>query len=563
VSDYKRMLERVGQKELNRRRLLKGAGGIGLGAAAGAFPRGLRLRGARAQEGGEVIVGMSQETINYNPLLYANTGIDTVPEVLMFDSLLKILPDGTFAPNLAAEVPTVENGGISPDGLTWTFKLRQGVTWHDGEPFTSRDVRFTWETVMNPDVAVRSRAGHDKIESLDTPDDHTVIIKLKEPFAPFIHVWTSGVTGVIPHHILSKEADINIAPFNTQSPIGTGPFKFVEHVGGDHLTVERNPNYHLGPAKLDRVIVKVVPELPVLYTQFKTGEIDVIDYQGIVPDRWEEAQTLPDRVVVGSPSNFVEFIYFNNARPFFQDKRVKQALYHAIDVDTIIDVIYYGVPRRTNSYLSPDHWAYNPDLPTYPFDLDRANALLDEAGWVRGDDGIRVKDGVRLSFTNSTTAGATNREATQQYIQQTWKEIGVEMTINNMPAAVVWGEYTIQSQFDTLLVAWDNPIPSDPDPTSRLHSTLIPAESGAGANYVQFKNAEADALMEQGVTETDQEKRKEIYYKLQEILADELPWLPIFNWTDPFGYKSNLVGYQVNPYSATNLGNVYEWYWQE
>src|SRR5690606_2427678 len=156
------------------------------------------------------------------------------------------------------------------------------------------------------------------------------------------------------------------------------------------------------------------------------------------------------------------------------------------------------------------------DLPTYPFDLDRANALLEEAGWVRGADGIRVKDGVRLSFTNSTTAGATNREATQQYIQQTWKEIGVEKTINNMPAAVVWGEYTIQSQFDTLLVAWDNPIPSDPDPTSRLHSTLIPAESGAGANYVQFKNAEADALMEQGVTETDQEKRKEIYYKLQE-----------------------------------------------
>src|SRR5215217_1182429 len=540
-------LEAAARGGLNRRDLIKRGAAVGVAVTAlgtvasdaGAAPVGGSRRSAgRNQDGGTIIVGTSQEAVNYNPLLYANNGPETAPEVLMFDSLMKLLPDGTLAPNLAAEVPTVENSGISADGLTWTFKLVQNAKWHDGQPFTAADVAFTWNTVMTAN-GVRSRLGHDRVETVETPDDYTVVMKLKEPYAPFQLVWTQGTTAVIPKHILDGK-DILTDPFNTSAPVGTGPFKFVEHVGGDHLTVERNPDYHGTPAKVDRIVVQVIPELPTLYGRLKTGEIDVIDHQGIPPDQYEEAQHEEGIVTAPTPSSYVEFIYFNNGSPWFQDKRVKQALYHAIDVDTILETIYYSIYPKSLTYLSPSHWAYNPDVTTYPYDLDKANALLDEAGWVKGGDGIREKDGVKLAFTNSTTAGNTLREAAQQIIQQDWKKIGVEMKIENMPAAVVWGEYTIQSKFDTLMVAWNDAISSDPDCTSRLHSKFIPRESGVGANYVQYKNPDADALMEQGASEVDREKRKQIYLQLQAILAEDLPWAPIFNWVNLHGHRSNI-----------------------
>ncbi|HYO29528.1 MAG TPA: peptide ABC transporter substrate-binding protein, partial [Thermomicrobiales bacterium] len=457
----------------------------------------------------------------------------------------------------ATEVPTRENGGVSEDGLTWTFKLRDDATWHDGQPFTSRDVQFTWETVMNPDVAVRSRTGHDKVASVETPDETTVVMTLKEAFAPFQALWTSGVTGVIPAHILDGQ-DVHTAPFNTQSPIGTGPFKFVEHVGGDHLTVERNPDYHGGAPALERIIVKLVPEVPVLFTQFKTGEIDVVDYQGIQPDRFEEAEGLEERAVVLKPSNFVEFIYFNNNLPQFQDKRVKQAIYHATDRQTVVDAIYYGLENPTLTYLPPTHWAYNPDVKQYAYDLEAAKALLDEAGFVPGADGVREREGVRLAFRMSTSAGNQSRESAQLVLQQAYKEIGVEMSIDNRPASTLWTEDVPAGNYDTLMVAWDNAIQSDPDPTSRLHSTMIPFEGGAGANYVAFKNEEADRLMEEGVRETDQAKRAEIYKRLQVILAEELPWAPILNNFDKFGHKASVQNYRPNPYLASYFDNAAE-----
>jgi len=545
---------------LSRRQALHRASALGLGAAAlAALPAGLGPAPlAAAQEGGgELIVGASQETVIFNPLLYANTGPDTLPEVLMFDSLLKITPEGEYVANLATEVPTPENGGVSADGLTWTFTLRNDVTWHDGAPFTARDVQFTWETVMNPDVAVRSRTGHDKVESVETPDSSTVVMTLTEPFAPFQALWTSGVTGVIPAHILEGE-DINTAPFNTRSPIGTGPFKFLEHVGGDHLTVERNPDYHGGAPLLQQVIVKLVPEIPVLFSQFRTGEVDVVDYQGLQPDRVEEALGLEDRVVVQKGSNFVEFIYFNNTLPQFQDKRVKQAIYHATDRQTVVDTIYYGLQNPTLTYLPPTHWAYNPEVKQYAYDLDAARTLLDAAGFVPGADGVRERDGVRLAFRMSTSAGNQARESAQLVLQQAYNEIGVEMSIDNRPASTLWSEDVPAGNYDTLMVAWDNAIQSDPDPTSRLHSAMIPFEGGAGANYVAFKNEEADRLMEEAVRETDQAARAELYQQLQVILAEELPWAPLSNNVDNFGHKTSVQGYRPNPYLATNFDNAAE-----
>jgi peptide/nickel transport system substrate-binding protein len=533
---------------LDRRQVL--ASSLALLALGG--PQAARAAGVA----GQCVLGVTQEAVNFNPLLYVNTGVETSVEFIVFDALWKIDPAGNFVPNLAAEIPTQANGGVSADGRTWTIKLRPDVSWHDGQPFTAADVVFTLATILNPKVVVRSRNGHEHVDKYEAVDDHTVKITLKDDFAPYMVSWQK--TSVIPKHILADIADINTAPFNT-NPVGTGPFKFKTRVAGSYIEFEPNPKYHGGAPKLTSLVQKYVPDQQTLYAQYQTGEVDIYDLQGIPPLLYSRAKALPGGKAFLSASPFVEFIYFNLGKPQFADKKVRQALYQAIDKKGWIDAVYYGVPLPTLSYLPPNHWAYNKALKDPGFDLKKAAAMLDEAGWKPGADGVRAKDGVRLAFTMSTTAGNKSREQSQQLVQQNWKKIGVEMTIKNMPASVVWGDYTVKSEFDTLMVGWDALLYPDPDYTDRIGSKLIPAKGGAGSNYVQYENAEVDALCAKGVAVVDQAERKKIYDRIQEILLDELPFAPIFAYELIIGVKDRVHGYQVNPYTPINSWNTGEW----
>ncbi len=546
--------------QMSRRDVLL-AGGIGLslpivGGLTTAASFALSADPARAATAGQCVLGVTQEAVNFNPLLYVNTGVESSVEYIVFDALWKIDPSGAFVPNLAAEIPSLDNGGISKDGLTWTIKLRKDVTWHDGAPFTAADVVFTLDTLMNPKVTVRSRNGQEHVEHYEATDDSTVTIKLKESFAPYMVSWQK--TSVIPKHILSSVADINTAPFNT-SPIGTGPFKFKNRVAGSYIEFEPNATYHAGAPKLTSLIQKYVPDQQSLYAQFQTGEVDIYDLQGIPPLLYQKAKALPGSTILLSASPFIEFIYFNCGKPQFTDKRVRKAIYMAVDKKGWIDAVYYGVPLPTLSYLPPSHWAYNKKLVDPGYDPAKAAALLDEAGWKVAADGVRAKDGVRLAFSMSTTAGNKSREQAQQLVQQNLKKINVEMTINNMPASVVWGDYTVKSQFDTLMVGWDALLYPDPDYGDRINSKAIPAKGGNGSNYVQYENPEIDALCAKGVTIVSQTERKAIYDRIQEILLDDLPFAPIFAYELIIGVKDRVHGYQVNPYTPINSWNTGDW----
>ena len=516
------------------------------------------VRPARAEAlAGQCIDAFTQEAVNFNPLLYVNTGIETAVEFAVFDALWKLDPDGKFLPNLATEIPTQANGGISADGRTWTIKLRPGVLWHDGQPFTAADVVFTMDAILNPNIAVRSRNGHDHVAHYEALDDHTVKIVLKDDFAPYLASWQK--TSVVPKHVLEKVADMNTAAFNT-APIGTGPFVFKNRVAGDHIEFTANPKYHGGAPKLTSLIQKYVPDQQTLYAQFQTGEVDIYDsIQGIPPQLYSRAKTLPGGHVELTGQPFVEFIYFNCGKPQFADKRVRQALYMAVDKKGWSEAVFYGLPAPTLSYLPPSHWAYNSSLKDPGYNPQKAAALLDEAGWTKGADGVRARDGVRLAFTMSTTAGNKSREQAQQLVQQNWKKIGVEMTIKNMPASVVWGDYTVKSQFDTLMVAWDPLLYPDPDYSDRIVSTLIPAKNGTGSNYVQYENPEIDALCAKGVATVDQAERKPIYDRIQAILLEDLPFAPIFAYEVPVGIKDRVRGYAVNAYTPCNSWNVGDW----
>ena len=527
--------------------LLSGAALLALGHARGAQAAGMP---------GQLILGVTQEAVNFNPLLYVNTGVETSVEFIVFDALWKLDPTGAFLPNLAAEIPTQANGGLSADGRTWTIRLRPDVKWHDGTPFTSADVIFTLDTLLNPKVVVRSRNGHEHVATYAAIDDHTVKIVLKDDFAPYMVSWQK--TSVVPKHILADLPDINTAPFNTQ-PVGTGPFKFKSRTAGSQIEFEPYAGYHGGAPKLTSLVQKYVPDQQTLYAQFQTGEVDIYDTQGIPPLLYAKAKALPGSKIMLSASPFVEFIYFNCGKPQFSDKKVRQALYQAVDKKGWIDAVYYGVPIPTLSYLPPNHWAYNKSLKDPGFDLKKAAALLDDAGWKAADGGVRAKDGVRLAFTMSTTAGNKSREQAQQLVQQNFKKIGVEMTIKNMPASVVWGDYTVKSEFDTLMVGWDALLYPDPDYTDRIGSKLIPAKGGSGSNYVQYENPEIDELCAKGTSVVDQAERKKIYDRIQEILLEDLPFAPIFAYEVIIGVKDRVQGYQPNPYTPINSWNTNEW----
>ncbi|MCG5479200.1 peptide ABC transporter substrate-binding protein [Sinorhizobium alkalisoli] len=507
---------------------------------------------------GRVVVGLSQEPTVFNPLM-AHIEVDDAVHFSVFDALFRMDPKGVLQPNLAAEVPTQKNGGISEDGLNWRIRLRDDVRWHDGEPFTAEDVKFTLELITNPNFRAWRTGGHSLVRDITVVSPTELTWRMEEAFAPYLSFLAE--TFMVPKHLLEKEADPNAAAFN-QAPVGTGAFKWGERVAGDHIELVANPEYFGDGPYIERLVFKYIPDMTVLYTQFKSGDIDLVDQAYITADHYEEAKTLPGRVVTLEPGASLESIYLNLEKPQFKDPAVRQALYAAMDRNAIIDAIYYGVGTLTETFMPRESYYYNPNLPAQEFNLDRARKILDEAGWVPGADGIRAKDGVRLSFANSTTAGNNLREQVQQFLQQTFAEIGVEMTIANMPAAVMWGDFWLKSQFDSAMAGVTYLIAADPDATNRLHSSAIGAKGGKGSNTGQYSNPEVDALLEKGARTFDPEARREIYYRVQEIVREDLPFLPLFAYTNVVGRKEGLGGFEANANTRTASWHAAGWRWQ-
>ena len=545
---------------LSRREALRMLAGTGAVTALGPLVRSGAARAAEVpRRGGQVVVGLSQEPTVFNPLR-PHIEVDRGVHFGIFDSLWRTDERAQFVPNLAVEIPSVKNGGIAKNGLEYTFRLKKGVAWHDGKPFTSRDVKFTWELVTNPKFGAFTKVGFDAVASMETPDESTVRVRLKEPFAPFLTAW--GDAWIVPAHLLESVPDPNTAEFNTRSPIGTGPFKFGSRVAGDHLVLVANPDYHGGPPYLERVIFKYIPDLTVLYTQFKTGAIDVTGLQGISAEFYAEAKGLPGVTLHLHHSPSVEYIYFNYGKPWFKERPVRQALYHATDKRAIIEQVYYGVPKPVEGYLPSTSWAYNADLPKHEYNPEKAKQILDEAGWRPGPDGVRTKGGVRLGFTNSTTSGNKLREQAQALLQQNWRAVGVDMQISNMPAAVIWGEFYVKSKFDSLMVGIQASVGDDPDCLNRIHSKYIAAETGSGRNVSQYKHPQVDRLLEDGVREVDRARRRAIYLKVQEVLRADLAYLPIFSYVRIEGVKEGLLNYKPNSNVLHNTWNMYAWGWK-
>ncbi|MGA8924058.1 MAG: ABC transporter substrate-binding protein, partial [Candidatus Dormiibacterota bacterium] len=471
------------------------------------------------KKGGHIVEGNFSDIRTFNSMLSSDTASNQLIG-LMFDGLLNSKKNGDLVGALAQGLPKT-----SPDGLTYTFKLRPNLKWSDGQPLTADDVVFTYQLAYDPtyaDVASPRRGDLSKyIASVTAPDPQTVVITTTQVFAPFLV--SHAQYGILPKHVLGSLSgkDINTAPFNSAPTVSNGAFKFVSWQSGQQVTLARNDNYWAGPALLDTYIYKVLPDSTTVANQLKTGEIDI---GPVDPSQFDSVKASGNTNIVEFPVAIFDF-YAYNLDPtklggkLFAQKEVRQALIYALDRQSWVQAIYFGHASVATSVEPPTSWAFKakPQV-VYTFDVAKANSLLDGAGWVKGSDGIRVKDGLPLRFEMHTNAGNKQRESLLQVMQQSWKDIGVDATPKLIQFPQLVTEIVSTRTFDLFLVgfSWGQ----DPDESPLFHSrNTVPG----GFNGADFKNADVDAALDAALATLDMNKRKQYYYQFQDIMSDQVP----------------------------------------
>ncbi len=509
-------------------------------------------------KGGTVIESTFADAEILNPILSTDQSSSDV-EALLFNSLVGINPDDlTVIPELA------EKWDVSADGLTFTYYLRKDVKWHDGEPFTAQDVKFTFDTILNPDVNSPRRAD---IADLLTPDqivvldDYTIRFTLSNIDATWL--CCKDVYPIIPQHILGglSAADFNAAEFNTLAPIGTGPFMFREWVKDDHIALVKNPEYFKGAPNIDFWYYKVVADQTVEYAQLQTGEVDYADIKGAL---WEDAQKQSYlNCKAYSQFSFTFYIYQLDPEksPLFLDVRTRQALLYALDREALVDSVIFGLGEIAHSTVPPLSWAYNPDNePRYEYDVEKAKQLLEEAGWKDTDgDGIReahgvqgVADGTKFSFEINTNAGNNEREQDIVAMQQYWAKIGVEAKPMPLEWNALLAKLTETYDFQMILVGfnWD----VDPDQKTMWHTESY----GGGFNMNKYSNPALDKILDDALQTVDQAKRKDLYFQMQKILAQDVP-APILYFREGTNCWNKRL-HEYDPNTVQTRWNIEEWW---
>ena len=422
--------------------------------------------------------------------------------------------------NLEIEGELAEFWEFSEDGLTLTFNLRRGITWHDGAPFTSADVMFTYELMVDPNTPTAYADRYLQVIAAEAPDPYTFRVHYAEPLASALISWALSIH---PRHLLAGE-DVTRSPL-ARAPIGTGPYRFVEWVSGQRLVLEANPDYFEGRPYIKRVIYRIIPDPTTMFLELQAGNIDQMGLTPLQFARQTETATFQRRFnKYRYPASSYVYLGYNLRRPLFQDQRVRQALSHAIDRQELVDGVLLGLGQVAHGPYKPGTWPHNPDVRTYAYDPQRALELLAEAGWRDSTgDGLLDKDGRTFTFTILTNQGNDQRIKAGEIVQRRLREIGIDVRLRVIEWASFLKEFVTPGNFDAIIMGWT--IPPDPDAYAVWHSAS--ARPG-GLNFIGFENAEVDELLEKGRRTLDQDERKKYYDRFQEILAEEQPYTFLF-----------------------------------
>jgi peptide/nickel transport system substrate-binding protein len=456
-------------------------------------------------------------------------------------------------PLLAQEVPTIENNGVklrADGGMDVVWRLRPGIKWHDGQSFTSADVKFTVEAINSPNYNPESTDGFDRITSVDTPDPLTAVVHYKEIYAPYE---IQFIRGTLPKHILEGR-DIDRAQDYNRSPLGTGPYRVAEWKAGEYILLERVPHYWRGDdlPRIKKLLFRFVANTNTRINQLKSGEVHVV---ALVPwDKYREISTMTTMVVHKTPGNAYEHVTLNERQfPPFADVRVRRALIQAIDRELYVKTILDGLAPVTHGAIQPVSWAYTDQLTKYSFNPYKARTLLDAAGWTPGADGIREREGQRLAFTLITQAGFAIRENIAQAIQRQLRDVGVDVKVelhDGTAISALWFE----GKFDAMLHWWQ--MPSDPELTTFFAADRTPP---AGRNINYYRNDELTTLLYASDRTVDRAERTRLLQAAQRMLADDVPEIPLYSVTRLDAVPASLQHFKGNPTNTGIFWNVDEW----
>ena len=458
---------------------------------------------------------------------------------------------------LATEVPTTANGDVSKDGLTITYHIRRGVKWSDGAPFNADDVVFSTQVVLNPANNEVGRLGWDQIAKVDEPDKYTVVYHMKKPYSPIIETFFSSQGAnpcILPKHLLAQYPNINNVAYNSL-PVGIGPFKYERWDRGQQVVTVENPLYFRGRPKLDKIIYKIIPDRNTLLAQLEAHELDM---WYLMPGNFlSRVQPLTAYTAMRRPSFFYDHLDFNTQRSILKDPVVREALRLAIDRPALVEKVDHGVGivQEVTTPRTAPYWADG--IPTTPFNIAQANALLDKAGWVRGPDGMRAKDGKKLSLEFATSAGTPDTDEEIELIRSTWKQIGVSIDVRHYPTALMFaplqsGGIVYSNKWDVIVFAWQSDAIGD---YSAIYScrSLPPA----GQNNLRWCDPKAQAAMDALFTHYDQEQRDRDVRLVQEAFVKDVPSIVMSLREDLIVYNKDLKNFRPNNVSPfDNMMNV-------
>jgi peptide/nickel transport system substrate-binding protein len=487
----------------------------------------------------------AEDLVGLNPMLNTQQTLSYLSSMTMA-WLIRTGPSGEAdMPELATQIPTQKNGGISPDGKTITWHLRRGVVWSDGVPFTADDVVFSTNLVLDPKTNVVSRDGWNLIEKIDEPDKYTVVYHLRTPYAPYaVTFFSTGGSNpaILPKHLLAGK-NVNTDSYNAL-PVGIGPFKYAQWRRGDSVVLVPNPRYFRGMPKLQRIIYKEIQDRNVVLEELRTHEIDL--WVPVAPHFINDVRSIPNVTVKMEPSFFFDHLDFNNTRPALRDPVVRRALRLGIDRATINQKIRFGVYDLGESIVPPAS-AFHENIPPIPFDIAAANRLLDGDGWVRGADGIRAKNGERLSFDFATSSGTPDADLQIELIRSWWKQMGVEVLVKHYLSALFFaplqnGGIIYGGKFDIVAFAWGGDTNQD---LSNLYACdRFPPN---GQNDPRYCNTQVSAAIERGKVQYDRAKRTIGMKFIQEQMARDAPIVVLDTRREIHAYNDDLKDWHPNP----------------
>lgn len=524
---------------------------------------------------GTFVLANVQDAKILNPILSTDVYSNYV-NANVFDGMMAIDDKANLRPNLA------KNWTISPDSLTITFDLRNDVKWHDGKPFTAKDVAFTFHAIMHPDYTGPRRTNFSDVAGVKEMDekvkaiakdatdrdaqvqkiweefkqtggfqakgDFSFEVKLAKVFAP---IMVNLSIGIIPEHLLKGTEGKKMADsdFN-QKPVGTGAMKFVDWKKGDSITLENNSDYKWGlfskSFNMKTYIFKVVPDSNAAMAALENGEVD---FAPIDADNWDKFTKIPDLQTFSYLGWGYQYLGYNFHNEILKEKEVRQALTLAVDRDSIVKDLKRGHAQVAHTHGAPGRWDFNENVKKWSYDQAAAKKLLDDAGWKVGAGGIREKNGKKLKLTFTFSSGDKYLEQLSTVVQQSWKEIGVDVTLEGIKFEAILDKLR-QDTIQAFTLGWSLGV--EPDAYAIWHTD-------GGFNWViHYSNKEVDKLLEEGRAVLDTKKRAEIYAKMQSILAEEQPYTWIAFNNTLVGFSKRVKGPKPSAAGGT-FWNMAEW----